>query len=110
MAEQMNRYQRETAKIQGQRYTEVGTPGEIGARARGRDVQSAASYLASLPTGDKYLRETTGQANRFEPAKEAAQADLSEAQRQYAEALRKTSERPEPTIDETPSWARSTVT
>ena len=40
----------ETGKIQEQRYDEVGTPAEIGARTKGRDVRSAAAYLASLPS------------------------------------------------------------
>ena len=50
LAEQMGRIETETAKIQDQRYDEVGTPAEIGARAKGRDVTSAAAYLASLPS------------------------------------------------------------
>ena len=35
LAEQMNRIETETGKIQDQRYDEVGTPAEIGARAKG---------------------------------------------------------------------------
>lgn len=50
LAEQMGRIEAETGKIQEQRYDEVGTPAEIGARSRGRDVTSAAAYLASLPS------------------------------------------------------------
>ena len=50
LAEQMGRIETETAKIQDQRYDEVGTPAEIGARSKGRDVTSAAAYLASLPS------------------------------------------------------------
>jgi|TARA_Y100000361_G_C11043486_1_gene281197 hypothetical protein len=50
LAEQMGRIETETAKIQEQRYDEVGTPSEIGARSKGRDVTSAAAYLASLPS------------------------------------------------------------
>ena len=49
LAEQMGRIEAETGKIQEQRYDEVGTPAEIGARAKGRNVTSAAAYLASLP-------------------------------------------------------------
>ena len=53
LAEQMGRIEAETAKIQQQRYDSVGTPAEIGARMAGRDVQTAGSYLASLPTTDR---------------------------------------------------------
>ena len=50
LAQQMNRIETETGKIQEQRYDEVGTPAEIGARSKGREVRSAAAYLASLPS------------------------------------------------------------
>ena len=46
----MGRIETETGKIQEQRYDEVGTPAEIGARTKGRNVTSAAAYLASLPS------------------------------------------------------------
>ena len=36
LAQQMGRIEAETGKIQEQRYDEVGTPAEIGARAKGR--------------------------------------------------------------------------
>ena len=52
MAESMKRIETETAKIQQQRYDEVGTPAEIGARQKGRDWQTASSYFSSLPTKD----------------------------------------------------------
>ena len=51
LAEQMNRIEQETGKIQQQRYDEVGTPADLGERMAGVKVQEAASYLASLPTG-----------------------------------------------------------
>tara|TARA_R100000008_G_scaffold84003_1_gene70371 strand:- start:11606 stop:12175 length:570 start_codon:yes stop_codon:yes gene_type:complete len=51
LADSQKRIEEETNKIQQQRYDEVGTPSEIGARMAGRRVQEAASYLASLPTG-----------------------------------------------------------
>ena len=50
LAEQMGRIETETGKIQEQRYDEVGTPAEIGARTKGRNVTSAAAYLSSLPS------------------------------------------------------------
>jgi hypothetical protein len=51
LADQGKRIEEETAKLQQQRYDEVGTPAELGARMAGNRVQEAASYLASLPTG-----------------------------------------------------------
>lgn len=110
LAGQLKRIQQETGKIQEQRYQEVGTPSELGALAKGRRVQETASYLAGLPSGDKYLQQTTGQTDKYAPAKEAAQENLTEAQKAYAEALKKVGEKPTPTISETPSWAQRTVT
>ncbi len=49
LAQQMGRIETETGKIQDQRYDEVGTPAEIGARAKGTNMLAAASYLSSLP-------------------------------------------------------------
>jgi len=63
MAESMKRTETETAKIQQQRYDEVGTPAEIGARQKGRDWQTAASYFSSLPTKDPD--------QRFRPTRDA---------------------------------------
>lgn len=111
LADQLNRIQAETAKIQGQRYQEVGTPAELGVRQAGRRTQEAASYLASIPSGDDYLMALTGRRDQFQPAKEAAQENLTEAQKAYAEALKKAAAagEPAPTIAETPSWAKRTV-
>ena len=50
LAQQMGRIEAETGKIQEQWYDEVGTPAESGARSKGRNVQTAAAYLASLPS------------------------------------------------------------
>ena len=51
LAESMGRIEQETNKLQQQRYDEVGTPLKLGERMAGHRVQEAASYLASLPTG-----------------------------------------------------------
>lgn len=110
LAQQLERIQAETGKIQGQRYQEVGTPAELGARQAARRQLEAASYLAAVPTGDKYLTESTGKTGQFEPLKAAAEQQLSEAQKEYAEALKKVGEKPVPTIAATPSWAQRTVT
>jgi len=110
LAAQLRRIQEETGKIQEQRYQEVGTPAELGARQAGRRELEAAAYLASIPSGDKYLTQTTGKSDQYKPVEQAAQAQLSEAQKEYAEALKKIGEKPAPTISETPSWAQRTVT
>jgi len=49
LGEQMGRIEAETGKIQEQRYDEVGTPAEIGARSKGTNMLAAAAYLSSLP-------------------------------------------------------------
>ena len=106
----LRRIQEETAKIQQQRYQEVGTPAEIGARQAGRRVQEQASYLSSLPGGDKFLSEARGGGGSFGDARSVAETGLTEAQKEYAKALRRAGEIPEPTISPTPSWAQRTVT
>ena len=60
LAEQMNRIETETGKIQDQRYDEVGTPAEMGARSKGTNFKAAAAYLASLPSSmpDTSFRST----------------------------------------------------
>lgn len=110
VAEAKARAERETAKIQRQRYQEVGTPAELGARSAGRRSMEAASYLASLPVGDSYLQQTTRKPDQFEAARLAAKAQATEAQLDYLNALAKAGEIPEPTINETPSWAKRTIT
>lgn len=107
--EQLKRIQEETAKIQEQRYQEVGTPAQLGARQAGRRQLEAAAYLAAVPGGDKYIEQTTGKTGQYQPVKQAAEAQLTEAQKEYAEALKKIGEKPTPTISETPSWAQKTV-
>lgn len=108
--EQLKRIQEETAKIQQQRFQEVGTPAEVGARQAARRQLEAAAYLSAVPTGDKYIEQTTGKTGQYEPVKQAAVQQLTEAQKEYAEALKKIGEKPTPTIAETPSWAQKTVT
>jgi hypothetical protein len=49
LAEQMGRIEKETGKIQQQRYDEVGTPAEMGAQSKGTNMLAAAAYLSSLP-------------------------------------------------------------
>lgn len=108
-ADYFRRTEEELGKVQGERYRDIGTPAEMGARAAGRRTQEAASYLAALPTGDKYLTETTGQEAKFAPAKEIAQAQLTDAQQAYGKAVSRIDEVPKTTITPTPSWATSTI-
>lgn len=110
LAEQLKRIQTETGKIAEQRYQEVGTPAELGARQAGRRQLETAAYLAAIPGGDKYLTELTGQTGQFDPVKTATEQQLTEAQKEYAEALKRIGEKPSTTISETPSWAQRTVT
>ena len=60
IAESTLRSEKEINRLMGQRYDEVGTPDEIGARKKGVEMQAAASYLASLPKGqvDERFKET----------------------------------------------------
>ena len=51
LAESMRRTEKEINRITDQRYDEVGTPAEIGAKQRAIEMQEAASYLSSLPRG-----------------------------------------------------------
>lgn len=111
LAGQLKRIQEETGKLQSQRFTEVGTPEELGARQAGIRARESAAYLASLPTGDKAIEQTTGVQDPYKPIREAVEGELTDAQKAYAEAMQKLgSKPPEPTISETPSWAKRTVT
>ena len=61
LAESMRRTEKEINRITAQRYDEVGTPAEIGAKQRAIEMQEAASYLSSLPRGgspDERFKET----------------------------------------------------
>ena len=102
----LKRIQEETAKIQGQRYQEVGTPAELGARMAGRRLQETSAYGASLPKGDKYLQQTTGVADPYAQLKDAVSAQKYQALAEYEGALARMGEKPEPTINETPEWAK----
>jgi len=50
LAESMRRTEGEINRVMGQRYDEVGTPAEMGARTKGTNFKAAAAYLASLPS------------------------------------------------------------
>jgi|TARA_R110000822_G_scaffold113245_5_gene244363 hypothetical protein len=135
LAAQMGRYQQQRGEIEKQRYSEVGTPGEIGARQRARDVKTEEAYLASLPgrkpagSVDRYKAYTTGQPGgletasgthnkpdtftrsysgargMMEPPRGVSNTALSGARAQYADALNRVNEVPAPPKTEKPSWA-----
>lgn len=107
--EYLGRIKKQTQDILNQQYAQVGTPAEIGARKAGVESQAAASYLSSLPTGDKYIQQTTGISEPYKEARKAAESRLSEAQATYANALQKKNERPPELDTSTPSWATSTI-
>ena len=102
----LKRIQEETAKIQGQRYQEVGTPAELGTRMAGRRLQETSAYGASLPKGDKYLQQTTGVADPYAQLKDSVSAQKYQALAEYEGALARMGEKPTPTINETPEWAK----
>lgn len=102
----LKRIQEETGKIQKQRYQEVGTPAELGARMAGRRLQEINSYGASLPKGDKYLQQTTGVTDPYAQLKDAIGAQKYQALAEYDAALARIGDVPKPTVDETPSWAK----
>jgi hypothetical protein len=111
LAGQLRRIQEQTDQIQRQRFTEVGTPEEIGARQRGIEAREAASYLASLPKGDTTLEQTTGLKDPYKPIRETVEGQLTDAQKAYAEAMQKVGRKTNTTaVTETPSWAQRTVT
>jgi hypothetical protein len=76
-------------------------------------MQAAGTYLSSLPTGDKYTRANSGVSDQYAPAREASQTAYSQSQKDYADALAKSTQAPAPAYDEeqmkTPSWAKSTI-
>ena len=103
LADQMQRYNQQRGAIEKQRYSEVGTPGEIGARQRARDVKTEKAYLASLP-GREPARSGTGEM-MAQPRGMGREPALSEARAQYADALTKVNEVPAPPKTKRPSWA-----
>lgn len=109
----LGRLQKQTNTAQQQLYTQSGTPGEVGVRQAATRQQAAGTYLASLPSGDKYTRANSGVTDQYAPAREAGQTAFSQAQKDYADALAKSTQAPPPAYDEeqmkTPSWAKSTI-
>ena len=106
----LKRLQQQTNTAQQQLYAQSGTPGEIGARQAGTRMQAAGTYLSSLPTGDKYTRANSGVSDQYAPAREASQTAYSQSQKDYADALAKSTQAAPPVYSEkdleTPSWAK----
>jgi hypothetical protein len=86
LEERLKRIQDQTNVALQQRYKEVGTPEELGARQAGRRVQENAAYLSSLPTNNSYLSGAKEQ-DQFKAVKEAAGEQLTDSQKEYAKAL-----------------------
>ena len=109
----LGRLQKQTNTAQQQLYTQSGTPGEVGVRQAATRQQAAGTYLASLPSGDKYTRANSGVTDQYAPAREAGKVAFSQAQQDYADALQKSSKAAPPAYTEEemqlPSWAKSTI-
>ena len=109
-ADSLKRIQEQTNTAQQQLYAQSGTPGQIGARQAATRQQAAGTYLSSLPSGDKYTRANSGVSDQYAPAREAAQGAFSQAQKDYADALAKSTQAAPPVYSEkdleTPSWAK----
>jgi len=87
-------------------YQQTGTPAESGARQAGYRMQEAASYAASLPKGDRWIKETTGNQDPYGAARNAAMQQASVNQREYINKLRKAKTTPGYQVPyETPSWS-----
>jgi hypothetical protein len=94
-ADYLARLQGTRKTLQQQRYQEVGTPAEIGARQAGIRAQEAASYAASLPKGSQY-----------DSARDIAAANLNQAQLDIFN--KKNAATPQEAEFTTPSWGWGT--
>ena len=101
-ADYLNRLRDQTQVAQEQLYAQSGTPAELGAKQAQANYQSAATYLSSLPKGDKYSADT------YSAARDTAGEIMSDAQKKYADALLKAkTTNPPPAYSDTgstPSW------
>ena len=115
LAAQLGRFQTELGKVQEQRYSEVGTPAQIGAAQQARNVKSEEAYLASLPKGDRYMAQTTGVGagagtpGAASPGIQPGTTALDVAKSLSAKALERIDEVPTPTITSMPEWAQGTL-
>lgn len=108
-ADYLKRLTEKTQDIEERTQQQVGTPAEIGARMAQRRVQEQAAYLSAVPTGDKYLEETTGVKDKFEAVREAAKLGTVSATEAYLKALERIGEKPKKLEYEEPEWAKSTT-
>jgi hypothetical protein len=108
-ADYLARIQDQTQEARNTLYSQAGTPAQLRAQNAGVDMQAAGTYLASLPTGDKYTRATSGVDNKFAPAQQAATVKFSQAQQDYADAISRAGDVPAPLKKERPSWAEGTA-
>lgn len=92
-----------------ERYRTTGTPAELAARGAGTRLQEVASYRSSLPSSDKFLSDDGSQSS-YIPAKGASDKRLTQAEKEYGEALSRIKEPPpEFSFTGTPSWAQRTI-
>jgi hypothetical protein len=80
-----------------QRYQQVGTPAEIGARQAGIQAQAASSYAASLPRGSQYDAARSVANTNFKQAQLDAISKQNAVNPQEADFI-------------APSWATGTST
>lgn len=106
-------YKKNLEAARQESFAQLGTPAQMGARVAERNLQSAASYLSSIPTGDKYSQATGSGASGKDPfaaARSAATQDYTAAQTAYASALKNINAKPYEIDTKTvPSWAQSTI-
>lgn len=109
-ADYLSSIRKDTQTALNTRYASIGTPAQLGASTAGYKAAEEASYLSSLPTTDKYMKETTGMTtDAYAPAKQATAERLSAAQEAYGKALENVDQQPAPISNETPSWAKGTT-
>lgn len=109
-ADYLKRLQEQTNEAQANLYAQSGTPGQIGARQAATNLQAASTYASTVPSADRFLQQVTGVSDPFGPARQAANQNLSQAQSDYADALKKAGIAPQPIYNQeqmkTPSWAQ----
>lgn len=109
-ADYMNRLKEQTNQLWSQLGTQSGSSWDLAARQAQVRAQAAESYQASLPSGDKYLAQTTGVQNPYANVRGAADAFSEQARNDYLAALQE-KDKTDPALEQisTPSWATSTI-
>ena len=91
LAEQMGRIETETGKIQQQRYDEVGTPAEMGARSKGTNFKADVLRLNAVHRQDLHVERqqiAAAAANQADPGAAAkSSADCARVARAFPDDL-----------------------